>query len=131
LKEEEFVSFLHKEQYIDLTLKMKLLLYVKLYNMYKPQINVDIELKNFLAISVPEIYCNIVFRDTDHEQSYKNIYFLLTKIAEVWDPINKELDEQILKEEQTQLNRVDIENTPVFESHLKECFEIANATKHA
>jgi hypothetical protein len=80
-----------------LALKLKLLLYVKLYELYRRRIDRAIELKAFLAIEVPEIFCNFMFHVPDHDQSYKNIEFLLTEVAAVWDPINSELDEQILR----------------------------------
>jgi len=98
---------------------MKLLLYVKLYELYKSQINSTLSLKAFLAIDVAQIFCNIIFNQRDRTLSKADINYLLRNVAAVWDPINDELDEQILKEEQTDLNRVNIEQTYVFESYLR------------
>lgn len=86
------MDFLYKNKYIDLTLKMKLQLYVKLYDLYKVRIDPKIVLKSFLDIEVADIFCNIVFKEVEHGPSDQNIEFLLTEVADVWDPINNELD---------------------------------------
>lgn len=94
---EAFIHFLFKNKYIDLALKVRLTLYIELFSLYKTHIDPTQDLRQFLTIDVAEIFCNIVFHEMDHDRSYRNIEFLLREVAAVWDPINIELDEQILK----------------------------------
>lgn len=79
-------------------------------------------MKKFLATTVQQIFCNIVFQCKDHDKTMRRIEFLLTKVMTAWDPTFRAMSVDLVKstaEDQHSKYRV-------YETYLQLCFKTAN-----